>query len=120
MTFKGIRQDHDPVKDVVAAQLEVIRDGKITATLEPQKHFHHNFEQPMTEIALYQTPFQDLYTILYGWDGEGNFSFRIIINPLVRLIWWGVALMSLSVAWRVGFLIWNRGRQAPARGRKGS
>ncbi len=110
LTFNGVKQDHDPIKDVVTAELEVIRNGSVIGLLEPQKHFHHNYEQPMTEIALYQTFFRDLYTILYGWDGEGNFSFRIIINPLVRFIWWGVALMSLAAAWRVLFLIFAKGR----------
>jgi len=111
LTFNGVVQDHDEVKDILTAEVEVERDGRVYGLLRPQKHFHHNHEQPMTEIALEQSLFQDLYLMLYGWDGEGNFSFRVIINPLIRFIWWGVCLMCLAVSWRLGYRFINRNRK---------
>jgi cytochrome c-type biogenesis protein CcmF len=112
LTFKEVQQDHDELKDILTAEVEVIRDGRVSGVLRPQKHFHHNHEQPMTEIALEQSLFQDLYLILYGWDGEGNYSFRIIINPLIRFIWWGVCLMCLAVSWRFGYRLINTKRKS--------
>ncbi len=105
LTFNGVIQDRDAIKDMLTAEVEVMRGGMVTGLLKPQKHFYHNHEQPMTEIALDQSLFQDLYLILYGWDGEGNFSFRLIINPLVGFIWWGVTLMCLAGAWRLLYLL---------------
>ena len=112
LTFKGVKQDHDELKDILTAEVEVERGGRVSGVLRPQKHFHHRHEQPMTEIALEQSLFQDLYLILYGWDGEGNFSFRIIINPLIRFIWWGVCLMCLAVSWRFGYMLINTKRKS--------
>ena len=111
LTFNGVAQDHDEVKDILTAEVEVERDGRVHGLLKPQKHFHHNHEQPMTEIALEQSLFQDLYLMLYGWDGEGNFSFRVIVNPLIRFIWWGVCLMCLAVSWRLGYRFICRNRK---------
>ncbi len=111
LTFNGVREDRDEVKDILIAEVEVIRGGKIRGVLTPQKHFHRNHEQPMTEIALEQSIFQDLYLILYGWDGEGNFSFRVIINPLIRFIWWGVSLMCLAGCWRLIYMFTDRHRK---------
>lgn len=111
LTFNGVKQDSDKVKDILAAEVEVIRGGKVTGVLTPQKHFHRNHEQPMTEIALEQSLFEDLYLILYGWDGEGNFSFRVIINPLIRFIWWGVSLMCLAGCWRLIYMFTDRYRR---------
>jgi cytochrome c-type biogenesis protein CcmF len=116
LTFNGVKQDSDEIKDILAAEVEVIRGGKIAGILTPQKHFHRNHEQPMTEIALEQSFFQDLYLILYGWDGEGNFSFRVIINPLVRFIWWGVSLMCLAGGWRLIYMLTDRYRKEVSAG----
>jgi len=110
LTLKRVREERDQVKDMVITEVEVIRNGKITGILSPQKHFHRNHEQPMTEIALDQSLSRDLYLILYGWDGDGNFSFRVIINPLIGLIWWGVVLMCLAGAWRMTSVLLERDR----------
>ena len=59
LTFNGVEQDHDEVKDILTAEVEVERDGRVYGLLKPQKHFHHNHEQPMTEIALEQSLFQE-------------------------------------------------------------
>jgi len=112
LTFSGIEETRDPVKDMVVATVEVARKGKVTAVLTPRKDFHRNFEQPMTEIALEQSFLQDLYLILYGWDGEGNFSFRVIINPLIGFIWWGVVLMCAAVIWRLAFIAATENRHS--------
>ena len=112
LTFTGVEEQSDAVKDMLIAKVEVLKDGRSMGVLTPQKHFHRNHEQPMTEIALGQSFSQDLYLMLYGWDGEGSFSFRVIINPLTGFIWWGVALMCLAGTGRLAHIIVNRNRNA--------
>ncbi len=90
LTFNGVTQDRDAIKDMLTAEVEVSRSGVITGFLKPQKHFYHNHEQPMTEIALDQSLFQDLY---------------LILNPLVGFIWWGVTVMCLAGAWRLLYIL---------------
>jgi len=96
LQFNGLSQRNDPEKDVVFARLDASKNGKSIGQLYPQKHFHHKSEQPATEVAI-QTRFtEDLYVVLSGWDEAGNVSFHLFVNPLVQLIWLGIAIMSMG------------------------
>ena len=58
--------------------------------LRPARQFFDNFpQQPSTRVGLRSTPFEDLYVVLTGWDGDeatANVSLAVFINPLVS--WW--------------------------------
>lgn len=78
-----------PDKERYAARLNVYRDGRLVATLAPEKNFHRNIEQWVTEVALHRTLGEDLYVIL-GWLEEGGRAiFQITINPLIIWLWIG-------------------------------
>jgi cytochrome c-type biogenesis protein CcmF len=68
--------------------------------LRPQKQFFDNFQnQPSTKVGLRSTPFEDLYVVLAGWDGEGaaaRVSVAVFINPLVSWIWAGGLLLLIG------------------------
>ncbi|MGH9340168.1 MAG: heme lyase CcmF/NrfE family subunit [Acidobacteriota bacterium] len=96
LALKSLDQRTDPEKDVVTARLDVFRDGEKIGEVLPEKHFHHKSEQPMTEVAVRSGWAEDLYVVLSGWDAEGNVSFHVFINPLVQVIWAGIAIMVLG------------------------
>jgi cytochrome c-type biogenesis protein CcmF len=115
-----------PDKDVNMAVLEVSRGGRRVATLRPQLNFHHNWEQPQSEIAIRTTPFADMYVILAGVSGPDNESvFRIHRNPLVLWVWIGAlfafigGLIALRARRRLpacrGVAVPDRLLRAPAR-----
>jgi cytochrome c-type biogenesis protein CcmF len=78
------------------AVLDVTRDGKYLGPAYPAKAMYFKAQQPMTEIALRQTPAEDLYMILGGVNEDGSASIQAYINPLVSLIWVGGIVMVLG------------------------
>ena len=83
-------------KDVNRAVLQLSRNGRRLGTLRPQLNFHHNWEQPQSEIAIRSGPLSDLYVILAAVGRSDNESvFRIHHNPLVMWVWSG-ALISFA------------------------
>jgi len=80
----------------VTARLDVLKNGAKIAEVQPEKHFHHKSEQPMTEVSIRPTLKEDLYVVLAGWDQQGIVSFHVFVNPMVQWIWIGVGIMVLG------------------------
>ena len=78
------------------AILDVSRGDKYLGPAYPAKAMYFKSQQPMTEIALRQTPAEDLYLILGGVNEDGSASIQAYINPLVSLIWVGGLVMVLG------------------------
>lgn len=76
-------------KEVVSATLSIYDGGELLGKLTPEKYFHRNYEQSVTEVAIRSTLLEDLYIILVGWDSDGTTAFKVIVNPLVSWLWIG-------------------------------
>ena len=94
----GLVFREDPEKEVVSAHLDILKGGQKIDEIYPEKHFHYKSEQPMTEVKIRSTLKEDLYLVLSGWDEEGQATFHVFINPLVKLIWIGIGIMVLGGA----------------------
>jgi len=78
-----------------------VTEGVLSANgseeIRPAKQFFDNFpQQPSTRVGLRSTPFEDLYLVLGGWEGDGptaKVSVAIFVNPLVSWIWTGGVLL---------------------------
>ena len=83
------------------AVVDVHKGARRVATLRPEKDFHWNVEQWVTEVAIHSTLRQDLYLILAGFEASGLASFRILTNPLVAWLWigGGALLFGGILAW---------------------
>jgi cytochrome c-type biogenesis protein CcmF len=98
-------QDFDatalPDRERFVAVVDLYRGDRSLATLRPEKSFHWNVEQWVTEVAIRTTPQEDLYLILAGFEDTGLASLRVLINPLVLWLWvGGIALMlGGGMAW---------------------
>jgi cytochrome c-type biogenesis protein CcmF len=95
ITANGIQTTNPPGVKVI--------DGMLTVNgeqLRPEKQYFDNFpQQPSTKVGLRSTPFEDLYVVLGGWDGDGptaSVSLAVFINPLVSWIWSGGVLLLLG------------------------
>jgi cytochrome c-type biogenesis protein CcmF len=95
ITANGIQTLIPPGVRVVQGVLAV--NGQ---DLRPERQFFDNFpQQPSTRVGLRSTPFEDLYVVLAGWDGDGataSVSLAVFINPLVSWIWGGGVLLLLG------------------------
>jgi cytochrome c-type biogenesis protein CcmF len=93
LTLRGVEEKQVHNAQQTRAVLDVSRDGKSLGQAHPAKALYFKGQQPMTEIALHQTPAEDLYMILGGVNEDGSVSIQAYVNPLVSLIWVGGAVM---------------------------
>jgi cytochrome c-type biogenesis protein CcmF len=99
-----------PTKERFLAQVEVYKDGRFLGQIRPEKNFHFNVEQWVSEIGLRSTPAEDLYLIFIDLDEDGTASFQIQVNPMVFWIWVGGGLMVLGAVlalWPEGGKEWK-------------
>jgi cytochrome c-type biogenesis protein CcmF len=92
VTAHGIETNTLPGVKVIDGVLKVNGED-----LRPAKQFFDNFpQQPSTRVGLRSTPFEDLYVVLAGWEGDGptaKISLAVFVNPLVSWIWTGGVLL---------------------------
>jgi len=97
-----------PDRQRFAAEVEVYRAGQLVKRLAPEKNFHENIQQWVSEVAVWSRPKEDLYIILGSLSQDGVATLQILINPLMLWMWvgGGVLVLGTVVAW------WPSGRRA--------
>jgi cytochrome c-type biogenesis protein CcmF len=74
--------------------LDAYKNGKFLRTMKPEKRFYKASEQQTTtEVSLYSTPKEDLYTVFNGIAGDDQYEIKAHVNPLVFWVWFGAAVM---------------------------
>jgi cytochrome c-type biogenesis protein CcmF len=96
ITAHGISTSNPPGVAVVEGVLTV--NG--TDEVRPSRQIFDNFpQQPSTKVGLRSSPFEDLYVVLAGWNGDSaaaQVSLAVFVNPLVSWIWTGGVLLLLG------------------------
>ncbi|MCA9887602.1 MAG: heme lyase CcmF/NrfE family subunit [Anaerolineae bacterium] len=82
------------------ANLTVSRDGTELSTLRPRRDFFPGTDgmNTMTIAGAYSTVENDFYVILLPSQemSAQSATFRIYINPLINLVWWGGLILILG------------------------
>src|SRR5690606_34328426 len=88
----------DAQKQMVTAELEVLRDGQPISRMYPARWYFAGREgEPTTEVALRRGIGEDLYLVLAGYDaGVQKADLQIRINPLINWMWIGVGIMMFG------------------------
>jgi cytochrome c-type biogenesis protein CcmF len=77
------------------ATMSVYRNGTLVSVVEPRIDEYPNM--PMTIAGAHSTLEKDFYVLLTGFDDSTQVaSFKIYINPLVNLVWWGGLVLILG------------------------
>ena len=76
--------------------VQVSRDTQPVTTLYPQKRIYEVQKSPMTEAGIDPGWRHDLFVALGEPLGDGSWSVRIQVKPLVRFIWLGALIMALG------------------------
>jgi cytochrome c biogenesis factor len=103
----------------VAAPVELRRDGKTVANLEPSLVAYPDRGVLLAETSLRSTPLTDVQVVLRDADDDGRALLEVHVRPLVWCIWWGGLLLAgaaLTAAVRAPAPAPDR----PASGRAGS
>ena len=75
------------------AELTVLRNGGRVAQIRPRIDDYP--DMPMTIAGAHSTLENDFYVLLIGGNRE-RATFRIYINPLVNLVWWGGIVLIIG------------------------
>jgi cytochrome c-type biogenesis protein CcmF len=90
----------DDGRQMEIADVSVMRGGQTLANLRPRHDLYP--DMPMTIAGSYSTLEGDFYVLLVGWEpvNASTATFKIYINPLINLIWWGglVLLVGTFIA----------------------
>ncbi|MFN7210129.1 MAG: cytochrome c-type biogenesis CcmF C-terminal domain-containing protein, partial [Aggregatilineales bacterium] len=82
------------------AQVTVLRDGREIAQLRPRRDFYPNAQgmNTMTIPSAHSTLENDFYVLLVDWEtiSARSATFKVFINPLINLIWWGALLLVIG------------------------
>jgi cytochrome c-type biogenesis protein CcmF len=98
MVYKGVFQaDAIDGRGMVIADVGVYRDGQYVGDIRPRKDFFGQNMSPMSIAGQYSTLESDFYVLLTNWEGN-RVTFKIYLNPLVNLVWWGGLLLMLGTA----------------------
>jgi cytochrome c-type biogenesis protein CcmF len=96
--YVALSVTQDAQKQMVTAELEVLRDGEPLARMYPARWYFAGREgEPTTEVALRRGLDQDIYLVLAGYNaGEQKADLQIRINPLINWIWIGAAVLIIG------------------------
>lgn len=110
MTFDRLRSgqvaEDGRIMDI--ADVTVTRGGQFVTQLHPRRDIFLNADNsggtPMTIAGAHSTLENDFYVLLVGWEqiNAGQATFKVYINPLINLVWWGgliLILGTLVAAW---------------------
>ncbi|PIR19855.1 MAG: hypothetical protein COV45_09390 [Deltaproteobacteria bacterium CG11_big_fil_rev_8_21_14_0_20_47_16] len=98
--MKGINYWRDRHKETIEAVVNVTYAGKEIDELRPSHFLYVGSEQPTSEVDIHRRFGEDVYLIMGGFDyDKKSAEFKIMINPLVNLIWLGGAIMGLGIGW---------------------
>ncbi|HEV2582346.1 MAG TPA: cytochrome c-type biogenesis CcmF C-terminal domain-containing protein, partial [Ktedonobacteraceae bacterium] len=79
-----------PDVETITSQLQVWRDGQLQGYIYPGRSFYPHFDnQPASSISITTYNLTDLYVFLADWNGAGQATIRVFVNPLVPLVWLG-------------------------------
>jgi len=96
--FDGVRDVTGPNYVAGRAQIPVTRNGKVVATLYPEKRIYRVQNQPMTEAAIDTGFTRDLYVSLGEAVSDTAWVVRVHHKPFIDWIWGGCLLMALGGA----------------------
>jgi cytochrome c-type biogenesis protein CcmF len=102
-TFKltGISEVPGPNYNADRGEVELIKNGKVLRTLQPEKRTYFSSTMPMTETAIDSNLVRDVYVALGERLEDGltpAWAMRVYHKPFVTWIWGGCFLMALGGA----------------------
>lgn len=95
LTYQGISTYPSRNRLVLAAEMDVAKNGKPLGRMTPQKRLYRTAPEPTTEVAIRSTLREDLYVIFGGVENDLA-SFKFIINPLTVWLWISGVVMTLG------------------------
>jgi cytochrome c-type biogenesis protein CcmF len=89
LTYLESRERRGPNARELRARLAVSRDGKALGAVSAGKNRYLAEQQTSNEVAIRSdwTRAEDLFVIVQQFNGDGSVFVKVLVNPLVNLIW---------------------------------
>lgn len=101
--FNSLWGKDEPQREVVGADVAILRSGRVVGGLDPRMNFYRSQEQPVPTPAVRSRPFGDVYINLMAFTPDGkSATLRVILEPFVGWIWFGgmvIAFGAVVSAW---------------------
>lgn len=101
--FNSLWGKNEPQREVVGADVDILRGGKVVGKLDPRMNFYRSQEQPVPTPAVRSRPTGDVYINLMAFTPDGkSATLRVILEPFVPWIWFGglvIAMGAVVSAW---------------------
>jgi cytochrome c-type biogenesis protein CcmF len=96
--YDSVTMHEDAQKEMISAQVTVLRDGREFATMYPAKWFFRtHMDEPTTEVAIRRGFAEDVYIVLAAYDlPTQRVDLDIEINPLANWVWLGFGILALG------------------------
>jgi cytochrome c-type biogenesis protein CcmF len=112
LRYDGSRSYNEVYRQVVWADFTVLRDGREVTKLAAGKSFHPNEQQPIAQVGIRSTPWEDLYLTLGSVEPDGSAAtLKVMVNPMVMWIWLGGLIITFGALITI---IPSRSIKAPA------
>jgi cytochrome c-type biogenesis protein CcmF len=98
LTFERLERHLGPNYSQTGALLSVVHNGGKAFTLDPSRRFFDREGQTANNVAI-RTDWRtgsDLYVIFSGTAPNGGASLKVLVNPVVDLLWLGGLLIGLG------------------------
>ena len=96
ITFNELNQVLGPNFTALRADIDISRNGKHVAHLNPEKRIYRVQTMPMTEAGIDAGLGRDLFVALGDDLGDNSWSLRIQYKPMIRFIWLGCLVMAFG------------------------
>ncbi len=94
--FNGVKEIQGPNYRASSGDFKVTGED-FSVTMKPEKRIYARKQMPMTEAAIDEGLFRDLFIALgEPVDDKGAWAIRIYYKPFIRWIWLGAIFMSLG------------------------
>lgn len=94
--FDGVRPIEGPNYSGLGGIIVISRDGVPVATLLPEKRRYWVQQTVLTEAGIDVRLARHLFVALGDDLGEGKWSVRVQIRPLISFVWYAAGLMALG------------------------
>ncbi|WP_170357703.1 heme lyase CcmF/NrfE family subunit [Ruegeria arenilitoris] len=118
-TLDGVREVEGPNYFSTMADVQVQKNGREIATLNPEKRTYPVAAMPTTEAAIDYRFLRDVYVVIGDQQDDGGWVMRTYIKPLANWIWGGCILMALGGLFSLSdrrFRVAAGARKAPVSG----
>jgi cytochrome c-type biogenesis protein CcmF len=96
ITLDKVQEVQGPNYMSSTGTMTVKQDGKLIATMHPEKRVYPVQRMPTTEAAIHTTFLRDIYLVIGDPQQDGGYAVRTYIKPFADWIWAGAIIMALG------------------------